>query len=49
MFLIGFDEDTVTDRFAEAFAKGAPLVVGKLSTLMKHELQDVEEAVKKLI
>lgn len=49
MFLIGFDEDSVTDRFAEAFANGAPLVVGKLSTLMKHELQDVEEAVKKLI
>jgi hypothetical protein len=47
MFLIGFDEDSVTDRFAEAFANGAPLVVGKLSTLMK--LQDVEEAVKKLI
>eukprot|EP00435_Cladocopium_sp_Y103_P057794 s163_g20.t1 len=40
MFLIGFDEDTVTDRFAEAFANGAPLVVGKLSSLMKHELQE---------
>ena len=49
MLLIGFDEDTVTERFAEAFAHGAPLLIGKLSTLMKHQLQEVEDAVKKLI
>ena len=49
MFLLGFDEDTVTERFTHAFANGAPMVIGKLSMLMKHSLNEVEQAVKKLI
>ena len=49
MFLLGFDEDTVTERFTQAFANGAPMVIGKLSILMKHSLKEVEEAVKELI
>lgn len=49
LMLMGLDEDSVEERFTEAFANGAPLVVGNLSSLMKHQQEEVEAAVKKLI
>lgn len=49
MSLLALDEDTVTDRFSEAFGDHVPLVAGKLSELMKHPMEKIQKEVQSLV